>query len=317
MKKMVLVLIIIVVIVLGIAVLKDALIKSIVTVTASAVTGAPVHIDGFSLGIFAQSVEITGFRMGNPKGFPDGTLIDLPKVTVACDVAALLKGKLHLRLVDVDLKEIGLIKNQEGKLNVDSLKVAEQPQAKQPQGKPAKPLPMQIDLLNVQMGKLVMKDYSAGKEPSVQVYDINLKKSYKNITSAQQLAALLLAEPMKQAGIKGAKLYGVALLAGVAVLPVAVVATFVGKDSVEKELGIASGDLYAISLDVLKRMGKVDREDKSAGVIDASVSGANVNLKLRPVSAKSTKITISARKYLLPKPEIANGVLYEISRKIK
>ena len=48
-----------------------------------------------------------------------------------------------------------------------------------------------------------------GKEPLVQVFDVNLKdKTYKDIQSAQQLAALIMVEAMKPTAIKGAKIYG-------------------------------------------------------------------------------------------------------------
>jgi hypothetical protein len=167
------------------------------------------------------------------------------------------------------------------------------------------------------MGKLVMRDYTAGPEPSVRAYDINFKKSYKDITSAQQLAALILAEPMKQAGIKGAGIYGVALLTGVGIIPVAVVATFAGKDSVEQELKVPLGKLYETALQVLQGMGTVIGEKKSEGVITANVQGADVTVNLKEVSASSTKITVSARKYMLPKQETANGVLYQITEKLK
>jgi hypothetical protein len=63
-------------------------------------------------------------------------------------------------------------------------------------------------------------------------------------------------------------------------------------------------------------MGKVTKEDKSGGVIGANIDSAQVTLKIREKDNK-TELTISARRYLLPKPEIANGVLYKISEKLK
>jgi len=320
MKKLSTILIIIVAIIIGIAVVKDQILKTVITTAASGVTGAPVSMKKFSLSFIKQSVRIEGFAMGNPKGFAAGTLIDLPNVEVALDVAALLKGKLHLRLVDLNLKELGLEKNKEGKLNVDSLKVAGQP-AKEPkvkaEKKPAKAMAIQIDELNLQMGRMVMKDYSAGAQPTVQVFDINLKKSYKNITSVEQLVALILSEPMKSAGFKGAAIYGAAMLTGVGIVPVVAIAALTGKDAVKKEFNIAFDQLYTVSLEVLKAMGKVSKEDKAQGEIAAEVSGAGISLKLKKATEKSTQVTISARKLMLPKPEIANGVLYQISEKVK
>jgi hypothetical protein len=192
---------------------KDLIIKAAITTAASKLTGAPVTIDKFSLGLMKQSVRIEGLRMGNPEGFSSATLIDLPRIAVAWDVGAFLKGKLHLKLLDIELRELAIETNKDGKLNVDSLNITHQQQKKE-----TKPLAMQIDQLDLTMGKIVMSHYSAGKEPAVKVFDINLKKSYKDITSAQQLAVFILAEPMKQAGIKGAAKYGEALLKETGVL---------------------------------------------------------------------------------------------------
>jgi uncharacterized protein involved in outer membrane biogenesis len=319
MKKSLLWIVIIVIAIFGFAIVKDQVIKSVVTVVATEVTGAPVHMDGLSLGVFSQSVRITGFKMYNPPGFSRDILIDLPKISVACDIGALAKGKLHIPNVEIELKELGLEKNKEGKLNADSLKVVEEGKkqgGKQPE-KPAPQMPLQIDSLKLGIGKVVYKDYSAGTTPSVQVYDIAIQKNYKNITSAQQLVALILAEPMKAAGIQGAKIYGVAMLAGVAVLPVAIVANFVAKDSAAQEFTAGFDEAYETSIAVLKGMGRIEREDKAAGVITANINGANVTVKLEKSADNKTQVIASARKYLLPKPEIAGGVVFEISKKMK
>jgi len=315
MKKSLKLLIIVIVSFFAILVVKDQIIKSVVTVVVTQVTDAPVHINGFSLGLLNQSVRISGFKMYNPKGFTKGILVDLPKINVAYDLGSIFKGKLHLPNVEIELKEMGLIKNKEGQLNVDSLKVVKQ--GKSQKAKSSERMPLQIDVLKLGMGKIIMKDYSAGSEPLVQVYDINVHKGYKNITSVQQLVLLIVAEPMKAAGIQGAKVYGVSMLAGVAVLPVAVALTFVGKDYAQEKVEANFDKTYDVSLKVLKRIGKVNSENRVNGVLSAEASGADIALNLKKVSGGLTEITISARKFLLPKPEIAAGIIYQISEELK
>ncbi len=314
MKKIAIWLLIVLVAIFLLGVIKDGIIKEAVTVTISQVTGAPVHIDGFSLGIFSQTVKISGLKMYNPKGFPRGILVDLPRINVTYDLGAFFAGKLHLVNLEVVLKELGLEKNKEGKLNVDSLKVAKQGET---QEKPAKQMAMQIDTIKLGMGRIVSKDYSGPGEPVVNVYDININKTYKNITSAQQLAALILVEPMKAAGIRSAKIYGAAMLAGAAVLPVAAAFTLAGKDSAQQNYALPFDKVYDASLEVLKKKGAVKREDKSAGVISGSVSSTEVYFKIIRKTENDTQVVVSARKYFLPKPEIASGILYEVSEKLK
>lgn len=315
MKKTMVVLVIFFIAILSVGIIKDKIIKSAITIIATQVTGAPVHIDGFSLGIFNQSVRISGFKIHNPKGFSKAILVDLPKIYVSYDLGALFRKKLHLASIEIEIKEIGLEKNKEGKLNVDELKVAKQ--GEKQKSKPSEQMPMQLDMLTLGMGRIISKDYSDGAEPVVKVYDINMRKSYKNITSVQQLAALILAEPMKAAGIQGAAIYGVAMLTGVAVLPVAVALTLIGRDSVQQDFIATFDNAYEVSLEVLKRQDKVARGDRSRGVISATINSAKINVKIIKKANNKTQVVISARKYLLPKPAIAGGVLYGISEKLK
>jgi hypothetical protein len=212
-------------------------------------------------------------------------------------------------LVEIELKEMGLTKSKEGKLNVDELIIVKG-------SKSSPPTPMQIDLLTLSIGKIVYKDYSSGAEPSVRVYDVNKRKSYKGVPTAQQLALLVLAEPMKAAAIKNAEIYGTAMFAGVAVLPVAVAATFIGKDYVRQIIDARFEHVYEISLEVVKRMGRITKDDAQDGAIKANINGANVALQFRKKADNKTEITISARKYMFPKLDIAGGVLYQIIDKL-
>ena len=309
MKKFLIVLGIAVIFLGCISIFKDLIIKSVVTTAASNITGAPVHMDSFSINIFDSTIHITGFKMDNPSGFPDGMLVSCPNINVTYDRASLFSKKPHFLLVDVELKEMDLTKNKEGKLNVDSLKIVHP-------SKSSLSAPMQIDLLNLSIGQIVYKDYSKSTEPGVRVYNVNRHQSFKSIPTAQQLAILILAQPMKAAAIRGAEIYGVAIFAGVAILPVAVVATLISKDSVQQIINANFEHTYAISLDVVKRMGTITKEDESSGVIKADINGSSVALKIGKSADNKTEITISARKYFLPKPDIAGGVLYQILDKL-
>jgi len=285
--------------------LKDQIMKSGVTMVASQITGAPVHIDGFSFDIFTSTVHIAGLKIDNPDGFPPGVLVYCSKINVVFDRDALFKHRLHLISMEIELDQMGLTRNKEGKLNVDSLKIVKQPKA-------SPPVPMQIDFLTLGIGKIVSKDYTGGTTPGIRVHDVNIHKSYKNITSAQQLAVLVLAEPVKAAGIKSAEIYGVSMLAGVAILPVTIAATFIGQDSARQTVDAASGHVYEVSLEVIKEQGRITREDAANGIIKADIKGAMVALKLDRTADNKTEITVSARKFMFPMPDIAGGVLYEV-----
>ena len=325
MKKTGIILAVIVIIFIGLGVSKDFLLKSAVTAGVSQVMGAPVHIDSFALGVFKPAVRIKGLKLYNPRGFPDLALIDIPEISVDYDLPALLKGRLHLPLLVVNLKEMVVIKNQEGKLNVDSLTVAqkqEQPPKEtkvKKSGRPSsKPLSMQIDLLTLSIGKVVYKDYSKGGQPAVNAYDIGIKdKAFKNITSAEQLASLVMVEAMGPAAIKGTGIYAAATVLGAGLLPVGVVATVLGKDSSGSEFNVNFDKAYDTALETVRRLGNVSEEDKARGLIKATVKRSDVTVVVVRQADGKARIEVSARKYMLPKPEVASGVLYEISQKLR
>ncbi|MDO8663082.1 MAG: hypothetical protein Q7K98_07715 [Candidatus Omnitrophota bacterium] len=316
MRKKIRIIILAVIFLLGFCLARDFLIKSLIGTVATSVTGAPTSVGGLSLSIMRQSVRISNFKIYNPKGFPKDILVNIPRMRVACDLGALITGKIHLKQLDLEIKEIGMVKNKEGKFNVDSLKIAAEKSGGK-EKKPAKKLAMQIDALSLGMGRVVERDYSGQGQPVVKVYDINLKKSYKNITSAQQLAALIISEPLKAAGIQGLKVYGVSMLAGVAALPVTAAFTFTGKDYAQETFNVTEERVYEAGLQAIKLAGRVMLENKGNGFIRAEVNGARVNFKLRKLSAKSIQVTISARKFGLPQPEIASGIMYRLSEQLK
>ena len=206
MKKLITIIGVIIIFLIAAVIFKDQLIKTAITTGATNVVGAPVKIKKFSLGIFNQTIRIKDFKIFNPEGFPEGALVDMPEISVDYDLSALLKKNLHFKKLVIDLKEVGIYKNKDGELNVDSLKIVEQGQKStkgaEEKEEPSEPMPMQIDVLTLKMGKVVYKDLSAGEKPSVEVFDIGISKTYENITSAQQLVALILAEPMKKSGNK-------------------------------------------------------------------------------------------------------------------
>ena len=178
---------------------------------------------------------------------------------------------------------------------------------------------MRIDEVRLNLGRVVYKDYSQGGDrPKVNVYDIGIKdKVYKNIKSAQQFAALVMVEALGSTAIQGAKIYGAATLLGVGFLPAGVAGALVGQDSGVQEFVRSAESAYRAALKAVREMGELKSENRDAGVIKAKVDGADVAVRVEAVGGSKSKLTVSARKFLLPKPEIANGVLYQIEQELK
>ena len=309
MKKIHKILIGIIVVLFLLGMLKDFIIKSTVEVVASQVLGASVHIKGMSVGIFKQSVRIKGLRVDNPAGFPEGVLLDISEVGVDYDLPAILKGTLHLPLVILKLNEMVVVKNKDGKLNVDALKVVQAKGEK-------KEMAMVIDTAILDLGKVVVKDYTKNP-PTVEAHDIAVhNKTFKNIKSAQQFAALVLVQAMSGTTLRSAAIYGAATVLGVAFLPAGVAGVLLANDSGTKEYKAGMDQVYDALVVILNKSGQVESSNKERGQIKAKVEGAGVSIQLTR-QGSVTSVRISARKMLLPKPEISDGILYQLSEKIK
>ena len=60
-----------------------------------------------------------------PEGFPEESLISISFMEVQYDRSALMKKSVHITSLILHIDQVGIVKNKEGKLNVDSLKFIE------------------------------------------------------------------------------------------------------------------------------------------------------------------------------------------------
>ena len=311
----------IVVLIVILILVKDQLIKSAITSQGSKILGAQVKLDSASAGFLNQSIQLKGLKVYNPTGFPNEVMLDIPEIGGEFDVASFLKGKLHLPLVIVNLKELVVIRNQEGKLNVDSLNVIPQKGAtkevKTEERKESKPLSMQIDQATLNLGKVIVKDYTKGEPPAIQAYDIGVNKTFKNITSAEQFVTLVLVQAMGPTALKNAAIYGAASVLGAGFLPAGIIGAVIGKDAAVSEFNVNFDKAYNAALAVMKKSGEVTEENKQSGSIKGKVKGTNIAIDIVKKDRNKTAVQVVGRKFMLPKPEIAEGILYQITEALK
>ncbi len=323
MKKLLITLLIITGVIVAFSVSKNQIIKAAVTAAATKTLGAEVTIERFAFNILNQSINIKGLKIENPEGFLKETFINIPLIHVNYDLNALLQKKIHLKKLEINLSELTIVKNKDKQLNVDALKAAQETTNKKEGTKDKKEetqpsMPMQIDVLVLSIGKIIDKDYSAGAQPQIKIYNIGFKnRTYKNITSAQQLISLILTECLKEAGIKSAKIYAATSLLGAGFLPAGVAMAITAKDSVQEELKKNFNTTFEAALKVLSTQGRVTTREEKNGILKAKVAGNNITAKLEKVSETHTTLIISARKFMLPRQQEAEKILYLIKQELK
>jgi len=319
MKKWQKVSIIVVIALFTLNIVKNIVAKVVVASSASHVLGARVDIDSLSIGTFKQGVRIKGLRVHNPKGFPEGVLIDIRKIGVQYSLGSILfKRKLLLPKITLDLKEMVVIRNKEGRLNVDALKVSQQKQQPAKKKKPAKKMPMVINELHLNLGRVVVKDYSKAEKPVILAYDIGVKdRVHKNINGSSHLALLVMLDAMGPTGLKGAAIYSAASLVGAGFLPAGIAAAFIGSDKSVSEYRVGTGRSFDEALKLIQNIGEIIEENKEAYSIKAKVYDSDVTMEFKKGKKGGTEITIKARKFMLPKAEVAAGIMYQLEEILK
>ncbi|MFH1479502.1 MAG: hypothetical protein ABIG92_07010 [Candidatus Omnitrophota bacterium] len=193
MKKIIFIIIIILTLALGILFLeKDIIIKNSVSMAIRAVTGLKMEVGSFKVGIFNSFVDIKELRMLNPDSFKERLMADLPEIYVDYDLEGLLKGKVHLEEVRLYLKELIVVKNSAGKLNIDSLKTLKKEGASTGTKEEKRAVDLKIDLLKLKIGKVVYKDYTQGPEGKSREFKVNIDATYRNITDPKALTNIIV-----------------------------------------------------------------------------------------------------------------------------
>ena len=195
------------IVVLAVLVLaRNVIVKAVAENGVKAVTGMPLSIGKLDLGLSKTLVDIENLVVKNPGGFHETSLVDIPKIFVSYNLPDILKGKVHLKDLEFDMKQFTVVKNEKGELNLDRLKALQgtqkaPAQATEPGPKtPAKAIPIQIDMMHLKIGKVVYVDYSGGR-PSSKEFSIAFDQSFQNITDLNSVVRLIVLKAMMSSGI--------------------------------------------------------------------------------------------------------------------
>ncbi len=299
---------------------KARIIKSAIEIATKQVIGVETVIDQFSLSIMKQSVTIKGLRLYQPESFPEGIFIDITEISTTCKVASLLSKQIHIPKLALNLKEVVLIEDKSGNLNVDALKIAREKESKAQNEK--EKMAFRIDEMTLTIDKVIYKKYGQDDKPVIKAFDIGIKdKKFENITSPEQLAGKIIRTvlvPMaKETGLKNAAMYGIAGMTGIGMIPLTAGSILFGKDHAIIELDQDFQAVYETCVITLSKVGKISKENKENRTIKGKASGCSISIELTRTKHGKTEVKVSARKLLIPKPKIAGGILHEITQDLK
>ncbi len=180
----------------AVSILKNVATGTAISTTLSQVMHASVKLGKTNISFAKAAIKLENIQISNPSGFPAGVMVDVPLVAIDFQPAELLQKKIHFGNVALDLKELVVVKNKAGEINLNALKPKED--AKDKEKKPTKSdYKLQIDRLDLSIGKVVYMDYSGGGEPKVQTFDINIKnREFKNISNPTAMVSVIMMEAL-------------------------------------------------------------------------------------------------------------------------
>jgi len=184
-------------------VFKDLVIKASVESGVALVTGLKLNIQSFRVGLISQMVGIKNLRVFNPAGYEDKVMLDMPEIYVDFDLKDIIGGIIHLEEVRINMNEFYVVKNENGELNLDSLKVVQaQKNNEEPAGRDkAKAPDIQVDVLELKVGKVIYKDYSKGGKPTVREFNVNIDERFENIRDPYTLFTMILVRTLAKTTI--------------------------------------------------------------------------------------------------------------------
>lgn len=86
----------------------------------------------------------------------------------------------------------------------------------------------------------------------------------------------------------------------------------ISKDTIQGETDKNFLSIWDSSLDILKVMGLVYTEHKSKGTLEAKVNSSDVKIVIEELTVKTTRLRVSARKYLFPDISLAQKIYIKV-----
>lgn len=165
-------------------------------------TGLNAKIGSFQVGLLHPEMTIQNLKLYNPTNFGATPFLNIKEIHVEYDRDALVKNKLRLTLVRVNLRELDIVRNKAGQTNLYALGVTLPSKGGTSAAKPLKEFQQRtgltfdgIDELNVSVGKarfIDLKNPHDNREQKIGIHNFVVKnvKTPANLAGLAVLVAL-------------------------------------------------------------------------------------------------------------------------------
>lgn len=95
----------------------SVLVRMFFTVVLENVLGVPVYIQAATFEPVNTQILLTNVQFENPPGFPRSPLARVPKIFIDLEISSFWERKIHVETLEVDCKEVHILRNAEGEFN--------------------------------------------------------------------------------------------------------------------------------------------------------------------------------------------------------
>ena len=213
---------IVIVLVVGLVALRlflSPLVRTVVNSVLPEALGTEAHLENVEFGLLTGYTGLGGLRIGQPKGFDqeDKDLLRVGSFEAKVNPMTLRQGTLVVERLEVKDLYVHVIRDAEGRMNVEQLGAAEKPPAEAEPAPPAEEKkeaaarPIRIKWLAVRNGIIKYTDRALGKEPVlVHLADLDVELKDLLVDEAAgdgvEPAVLNVVARLKQEGLQDGRL---------------------------------------------------------------------------------------------------------------
>jgi len=165
--------------------------------------GMELTIREINVGLFRTDIRVEGLKIYNPEGFEGELLADLPLIFVDYELGPMLKDKVHLHEVELNINEIVVVRNKNGEVNLNRLKPISAGTGKAPTKRPPEEeWEMKIDRLILTINSVKFVDYFLREEPLTIEIPIGVDHEvFEDLNSVDEIVQVVALRTIMAAGL--------------------------------------------------------------------------------------------------------------------
>lgn len=185
---------------IGLLLLKDNIARSVTEERVRQETGFDVKIGKLEMSLFGPRIRLENVVLYNPAEYGGSVFMDIPDLHIEYEREKLALGKVRLKLLRLDVRELHIVENQEGRTNLIDILYKAAPEML---GLPSSNRDIYrfggIDTLNLSVGTVRYSNLRLPKRN--QVIQLGLRNELMHNVQSEEDVAAVLFKVLLRAGI--------------------------------------------------------------------------------------------------------------------